>query len=256
MEEKVEKEIEKGTLDIESLERARVEQIVLGPHANFNFFYSPINALEEWGDVDDAFAELHNLKLEDARKCLANEFLSIDERRESILDGLKRLPVEVQRKIEEKIVPSFEVTFHSIISIRESLIKDVLKCANSLLLTFAKYEPPGIIGAWCLQTLVTWDKTQKYCYVPVIKTDYTIGMEPKTAADYGLYDLTEAEEVYMHIPVTQDVALRHGGGTNVHMGIGAQYSNVKYQRSMSTGDRIALEIRRALKRNKLDLIVT
>ena len=256
LEEKVEREIEKGTLDVESLKRARVEQIVLGPHANFNFFYSPINALEEWGDVDDAFAELHNLKLEDARKCLANEFLSIDERRESILDGLKRLPVEVQRKIEERIVPSFEVTFHSIISIRESLIKDVLKCANSLLLAFAKYEPPGIIGAWCLQTLVTWDKASRYGYIPVIKTDYTIGMEPRTAADYGLYDLTETEEVYMHIPVTQDVALRHGGGTNVHMGIGAQYSNVKYQKPMSTGDRIALEIRRALKKNKLDLIVT
>ena len=60
----------------------------------------------------------------------------------------------------------------------------------------------------------------------------------------------------MHIPVTQDVALRHGGGTNVHMGIGSQYANAMYQRRMSMGDRIALEIRRAIKEKRLDEIVT
>jgi len=256
LEEKVEKEIELGNLNIDSLRNARVEQIVLGPHGNFNFFLSPLNALEEWGDVDDVFADLNSLTLEDARLCLANELLSIDERRESILDGLKRLPVDVQLKLEKKIIPSFEVTFHSVISIRESLLKDVLRCANSFVLTLAKYEPPGIIGAWCLQTLITWDKASSYKYTPKIKMDATLGLESKTPSDYGLYDSPSIDDVYMHIPVTQDVALRHGGGTNVHMGIGAQYSNAKYGRAMSMGDRIALEIVRALRAGKLDLIVT
>lgn len=255
LEEKVEREVESGNLNVESLRNARVEQIVLGPHGNFNFFLSPLNALEEWGDVDDVFAGLHGLTLEEARVCLANELLSIDERRESILDGLKRLPVDVQLKLERKIVPSFEVTFHTMISMRESLLKDVLKCANSFILTLAKYEPPGIIGAWCLQTLITWDKASSYRYTPKIKMDVTLGSEAKTPIDYGLYD-SSCSDVYMHIPVTQDVALRHGGGTNIHMGIGAQYSNAKYNRVMSTGDRIALEIVRALRAGKLDLIVT
>ncbi len=254
LEEKVEKEMRAGNLDFESLKSARVEQIVLGPHANFNFFFSPLNAVEEWGDLDDIFSKLYGLGLEDARKCLANELLSIDERRETILDGLKRLPIDVQTKIEKKVVPSFEVTLHSMVSIRESLLKDVLKCANSLLLTFSKYEPPGIIGAWCLQTLITWDRVSKYRYTPAVKIEYSTTGEPKRAEDYGLYDAHG--EAIMHIPVTQDVALRHGGGTNVHMGIGAQYSNVKYQKAMSTGDRIALEIRRALEKGKLEAIVT
>jgi 5-formaminoimidazole-4-carboxamide-1-(beta)-D-ribofuranosyl 5'-monophosphate synthetase len=60
----------------------------------------------------------------------------------------------------------------------------------------------------------------------------------------------------MHVPVTQDVALRHGGGTNVHMGVGSQYANAMYQRRMSMGDRIAQEISRAWKEDKLDKIVT
>jgi 5-formaminoimidazole-4-carboxamide-1-(beta)-D-ribofuranosyl 5'-monophosphate synthetase len=237
LEEKVKLEMEKGNLSKESLERARVEQIVLGPHANFNFFYSPLDAQQDWGDVDNWYSKLYNVNLEDARACLANQFLSIDERRETILDGLRRLPVDVQQKI--KTIPSFEVTCHVPMSLRESLLKDVHRFADAFMLASRKYEPPGIIGAWCLQTLITWKK---------------IG--PGMAVEYGLYDVPEGQDAYMHVPVTQDLALRHGGGTNTHMGIGAQYSNAKYQRRMSMGDRIALEIRRAWERKKLQEIVT
>ncbi|MCP8311785.1 MAG: DUF1297 domain-containing protein [Candidatus Methylarchaceae archaeon HK02M1] len=236
LEDKVTVEVERGNLNVDGLRRARVEQIVLGPHANFNFFLSPLNSVEEWGDVDDIYAELHDMNLDEARVCLANEFLSIDERRETIFDGLKRLPVDVQQKIKQ--VPSFEVTCHLAMSLRESLLKDVHKCANAFLLATKRYEPPGMIGAWCLQTLITWGKV------------------PGKAVEYGLYDVPRGEDVYAHIPVTQDVATRHGGGTNVHMGVGSQYANAKYGRRMSMGDRIALEIKRALKLRKLEKIVT
>lgn len=236
LEEKVKEELELGNLSKEGLKRARIEQIVLGPHANFNFFLSPINAEEEWGDSDDFYAELYKMDLDKARLCLANEFLSIDERRETILDGLKRLPIDVQQKIKK--VPSFEVTCHIAMSLRESLLKDVHKVANAFLLATKDFEPPGMIGAWCLQTLITWGKV------------------PGKAIEYGLYDVPAGKDVYAHIPVTQDVATRHGGGTNVHMGVGSQYANAKYNRRMSTGDRIALEIKRALNLKKLDKIVT
>ncbi len=254
LEEKVDREMKAGTLDRESLERARAEQIVLGPHANFNFFYSPLDAEGEWGDVDDWYSKLYNVSLQRARVCLANQFLSIDERRETIHDGVKRLPIDVQEKLRK--VPSFEVTAHLLMSLRESLLKDMHRYADGFLLATRRYEPPGIIGAWCLQTLVTWDRVSKYELKPEIKVDFTGGLEPKTAVDYGLYDVPKGGEVYMHIPVTQDVALRHGGGTNVHMGIGSQYANAKYRKRMSMGDRIALEIKRALKGKQLREIVT
>lgn len=254
LEEKVRREVKAGNLDRKSLENARVEQIVLGPHANFNFFFSPIDAKKEWGDIDDWYSKLYNVSLEDARTCLANQFLSIDERRETILDGVKRLPADVQEKIKK--VPSFEVTAHVAMSLRESLLKDMHRYADRFLLATKQYEPPGIIGAWCLQTLITWDKISKYELKPTVKVDLTLGTEAKTAVDYGLYDVPSGREPYMHIPVTQDVALRHGGGTNVHMGIGSQYANAKYMRPMSMGDRIALEIRRAWKEGLLPEIVT
>jgi len=254
MEEKVSNEMEAGNLNEESLEKARLEQLVLGPHANFNFFFSPLDAKENWGDAEDWYSKLYNVSKESARVFLANQFLSIDERRETIFDGLKRLPIDVQEKLRK--VPSFEVTAHVLMSLRESLLKDVHRYADAFLSATRKHEPPGIIGAWCLQTLMTWDKVSKYELKPKIRIDFTSGVEPKTAVEYGLYDVPEGEEPYMHIPVTQDVALRHGGGTNVHMGIGSQYANAKYQKTMSMGDRIALEIRRAWKSNQLPEIVT
>ncbi len=254
LEEKVQKEMEAGNLTKECLEDARIEQIVLGPHANFNFFFSPLDAKKEWGDVDDWYAKLYNVSLEKARICLANQFLSIDERRETIHDGVKRMPIDVQQKIKK--VSSFEVSAHLMMSLRESLLKDIHRYADAFLLALKEYEPPGIIGAWCLQTLITWDRISKYELRPKAKLDFTSGTEAKTASDYGLYDVPEGLEPYMHIPVTQDLALRHGGGTNVHMGIGSQYANAKYQKPMSMGDRIALEIRNALKLKQLEEIVT
>ncbi len=236
LEEKVKREMAAGNVSREGLEKGRVEEVILGPHANFNFFFSPLNAKEEWGDVDDTYAEIYGVSLEEARVHLANEFLSIDERRETILDGLRRLPADVQQELA--MVPSFEVTAHVAMSLRESLLKDVHRFADAFLLATRRYEPPGIIGAWCLQTLITWTKV--------------VG----TGVKYGLYDVPAEKEAYMHLPVTQDVALRHGGGTNVHQGIGSQYANAKYGRRMSMGDRIALEIRRAWESNQLHEIVT
>jgi 5-formaminoimidazole-4-carboxamide-1-(beta)-D-ribofuranosyl 5'-monophosphate synthetase len=254
LEEKVEREVQAGNLSKEALENGRVEQIVLGPHANFNFFFSPLDAKSEWGDVDDWFKKLYNVNIEEARMCLANQFLSIDERRETILDGIKRLPTDVQQKIKK--VPSFEVTAHAILSLRESLLKDMHRYADRFMLACQEYSAPGIIGAWCLQTLITWDRVSKYELKPTFKLDYTGGTEAKKAVDYGLYDVPEKRDPYMHIPVTQDVALRHGGGTNVHMGLGSQYANAKYKKRLSTGDRIALEMKRALKTGQLQELVT
>jgi 5-formaminoimidazole-4-carboxamide-1-(beta)-D-ribofuranosyl 5'-monophosphate synthetase len=252
--EKVAREVKAGNLSREGLENGRIEQIVLGPHANFNFFFSPLDAMSEWGDVDDWFSKLYNVSMEEARICLANQFLSIDERRETILDGIKRLPTDVQNKIKK--VPSFEVTAHAILSLRESLLKDLHRYADRFLLACREYAPPGIVGPWCLQTLITWDRVSKYELKPVMKLDFTGGAEAKKMTDYGLYDVPDARDPYMHIPVTQDVALRHGGGTNVHMGLGAQYANAKYKRRLSTGDRIGMEIKRALKTGQLHTLVT
>lgn len=240
LEEKVKAAIATGTLDVDGLETARVEEYVPGVTANFNFFYSTIDAQQSWGNAEKTLQEIYGLSVEEARAWLANEFLSIDERRETTHDGYQRMPAEVQTKVDftkAKYPLTFEVTAHSPISLRESLLKEVHEFANKFLLAAKALEPPGIIGPWCLQTLITWQE-----------------ISGVTGIQLGLYD--SGERVFKHWPVTQDVALRHGGGTNTHMGIGSQYANAKRKGIVSMGDRIAMEIRRAIGLGKLDEIVT
>jgi len=52
------------------------------------------------------------------------------------------------------------------------------------------------------------------------------------------------------------VAPRVGGGTNIHMSIGHPYGNTLWRKPMSTGRRIAMEIRRAASEGKLSQVVT
>jgi 5-formaminoimidazole-4-carboxamide-1-(beta)-D-ribofuranosyl 5'-monophosphate synthetase len=79
-----------------------------------------------------------------------------------------------------------------------------------------EHYAPGIIGPFCLQTCV--DKDLRF-------------------------------SVY-------DVAPRIGGGTNVHMAVGHPYGNALWRREMSTGRRIALELRLGAAQGRLDELVT
>lgn len=56
--------------------------------------------------------------------------------------------------------------------------------------------------------------------------------------------------------VVYDVAPRIGGGTNVYIGIGGQYSKLYFGKPISIGRRIAMEIREAAEQGKLAEVTT
>jgi len=231
LEEEVAGAVEAGQILHEDLKLGRAEEYVPGVTANFNFFYSPINAEESWGEVEKHVP----------RTRLANEFLSIDERRETTHDGILRMMAKEQLKADWSKTPyplTFEVTAHGIISLRESLIRKIYPVADAFVDVAAEEEPPGMIGAYCVQTLITFQ-----------------GLPMVEAVSQGIYD-AGAGTVYDFVPKTQDIAVRHGGGANVHMGLGSQYANAKYGKPLSLGGRVALELKRATQKGKLDRIVT
>ena len=231
LEEETRKEVAAGHILHEDLKDGRAEEYVPGVTANFNFFYSPIYAKEDWGDLEKYVEKWK----------LANELLSIDERRETTHDGILRMLAKEQIKVDwskTNYPPSFEVTAHGMISLRESLIRKIYPIADRLLEVMREEEPPGLIGSYCVQTLITF---QEQPYVE--------------ALSQGVYD-TGRETVYDFVFKTQDLAVRHGGGTNVHMALGSQYANAKYNRPMSMGDRIILELVLAKKKGRLEEIVT
>ncbi|MDD3874648.1 MAG: formate--phosphoribosylaminoimidazolecarboxamide ligase family protein, partial [Methanosarcina sp.] len=145
------------------------------------------------------------------------ELLGIDWRFETSLDGHVRLPAPQQMTLaEHQLTPEYTVCGNNSTTLRESLLEKVFEMGEKYVKATQEHYAPGIIGPFCLQTCVDKD------------------------LNFYIYD----------------VAPRVGGGTNVHMSVGHSYGNSLWRRPMSTGRRVAFEIRRALELEKLDAIVT
>jgi len=145
------------------------------------------------------------------------ELLGIDWRFETSLDGHVRLPADQQLSLPDRQrTPEYTVIGHNAATLRESSLNKVYDIAERYVRATREHHPPGIIGPFTLQTCADKD------------------------ANFFIYD----------------VAPRIGGGTNVHMSVGHPYGNALWRRTMSTGRRIALEIRDAIEAGKLDAVVT
>ena len=145
------------------------------------------------------------------------ELLGIDWRFETSLDGHVRLPAEQQLTLTEgQRIPEYTVVGHNSATLRESSLREAFDLAEKYVAATQEHYAPGIIGPFTLQTAVDKD------------------------LHFFIYD----------------VAPRIGGGTNVHVSLGHPYGNSLWRRPMSTGRRIALEIRRGIDQGRLAELVT
>jgi 5-formaminoimidazole-4-carboxamide-1-(beta)-D-ribofuranosyl 5'-monophosphate synthetase len=191
---KSEELLRSGTITREDLAVARIERYVIGPVFNFDFFYSPLAPPTE-----------------------GLELLGVDERRESSLDGLVRLPAAQQLELPDLArIPEYTVVGHATLTARESLLEEAFELGEKFVAVAREKHPPGIIGPFCLQTCIDADG---------------------------------------HATIF-DVAVRIGGGTNVHMSLGHPYGNTLWRGPMSSGRRLARELRRALADGRLPEILT
>ncbi len=127
--------IQQGVIEEDFLSHARMEQYVIGPVFNLDFFHSP---LEEKGE-----------KI---------ELLGVDWRFESSLDGYARLPGKQQVELEEMgVLPEYTVCGHNSATLRESLLDNAFKLAEKYVKATQKFYDPGVIGPFCLQTCVDKD---------------------------------------------------------------------------------------------------
>lgn len=132
---KSEELIKQGVLDEDFEQHARMEQYIIGPVFNLDFFYNP---LEDKGE-----------KI---------ELLGVDWRFESSLDGYVRLTAEQQIGLEKDgIIPEYTVCGHNSATLRESLLDKAFGLAEKYVKATQEYYSPGIIGPFCLQTCVDKD---------------------------------------------------------------------------------------------------
>ncbi|MDP6099585.1 MAG: formate--phosphoribosylaminoimidazolecarboxamide ligase family protein [Candidatus Thalassarchaeaceae archaeon] len=145
------------------------------------------------------------------------ELLGVDWRFESSLDGHVRLPAPQQMTMPlHQQIPEMTVVGHNTATIRESLLEQAFELGEKFIDASKEHYDPGIIGPFCLQTCIDKDM------------------------NYYIYD----------------VAPRLGGGTNVHVSVGHPYGNATWRQPMSSGRRIAMELRRAVEQDRLDEVLT
>lgn len=178
----LEKAVEWGLIKDPS--QAIIQEYVIGVPMYFHYFYSPV------------FERL--------------ELMGMDLRYESNVDGLRRVPFE-----RFGVEPSFVVVGNIPVMARESLLKKVYEYGEAFVEAARKAFPPGLIGPFCLEAIITDE------------------LEVKVFEFSG----------------------RIVAGTNLYL-MGSPYSQLLWDKPMSTGRRIALEIKLAAERGILEELVT
>ncbi len=182
--------LKKKMITKEALNKAVIEEYVIGAQVNFNYFYSVI---------DDEL-----------------EIMGTDTRRQTNLDGLIRLPANEQLEVLKYLKPKIIETGHIAATTKESIIEKIFILGEKFVKTTKKECPPGIIGPFALQGAI--------------------------AADTGKEEM-----------VVFDVSMRIPGSPLTRF---TPHSGYLYGDSISYGERIAMEITKAIKTSRLDDIVT
>ena len=117
---------------------------------------------------------------------------------------------------QQMTIPEMTVVGHNTATIRESLLEKAFELGEKFVKASKEHYDPGIIGPFCLQTCIDKDM------------------------NYYIYD----------------VAPRLGGGTNVHVNVGHPYGNATWRKPMSSGRRIAMELRMAAEQDRLLEVLT
>jgi 5-formaminoimidazole-4-carboxamide-1-(beta)-D-ribofuranosyl 5'-monophosphate synthetase len=121
--------IKKGIIRKDDLKNASVEELVIGTYMNFNYFYTPFS-----GQVD---------------------FIGIERRLQTNLHDYNAIPARQQLDIDIDI-QNIEVG-HMPASIRESMLEKVIDIGDRFVSGVKKIYPPGIIGPFSLQSVITKD---------------------------------------------------------------------------------------------------
>mgnify|MGYP000125222856 CR=1 FL=1 len=182
--------VKSGHITRSSLEAAVIEEFVVGPQLNLNFFYSPL---------DDSL-----------------ELLGTDTRRQTNIDGILRMTAPEQIEVLKHVQPKYIENGHQAITIKESLIEKAYVAGENFVAAVKKHYDPGMIGPFALQGAIT--------------------AGPPT------------EELFVF-----DVSMRIPGSPGTMF---TPYSGYMYGDNMSVGQRLAKEIKTALKSNKLDKLLT
>ncbi len=141
------------------------------------------------------------------------EILSMDRRYETNVDGIGRLPAQLQESLG--VDPSYVVVGNSPLVLRESMLEEAYQMGERVIEASRRLvHPRGLWGPFCLETVITPDLT-------------------------------------FHVI---EISCRIVAGTNLFVD-GSPYASLWFDEPMSTGRRIARELRQAADLGRLEDVV-
>ncbi len=117
--------IRAGKITESGLQKAVIEEFVMGAQSNFNYFYSVL---------DDQL-----------------ELLGTDTRRQTNLDGILRLPASQQLEALKYLDVKAIEAGHIACTVKESLLEQIFELGEKFVRVAKAEYPPGIIGPFALQ---------------------------------------------------------------------------------------------------------
>jgi 5-formaminoimidazole-4-carboxamide-1-(beta)-D-ribofuranosyl 5'-monophosphate synthetase len=152
--------VKRGLLSKDDLDKVHLQEYVLGVNAYPSYFSSIVK-----NDV---------------------EMLCVDRRYESSVDSIGKIPASHQLEID--VNPTYTVVGNFPIVLRESLLPEILRMGDSVHKKALELAPPGIIGPFCLETVITEDLkifTFEISARIVAGTNVGIGSSPYAYLKYG-----------------------------------------------------------------------
>jgi 5-formaminoimidazole-4-carboxamide-1-(beta)-D-ribofuranosyl 5'-monophosphate synthetase len=152
--------VDRGLLREEDLDEVHLQEYALGVNVYPSYFSSIIN--------DEV------------------EFLAVDRRYESAVDAIGKIPASEQLEID--VNPTYTIVGNFPIVLRESLLPELIRMGDNVHKKARELAPPGIIGPFCLETVIT-DDLKIYTFEIsariVAGTNIGIGTSPYAYLRYG-----------------------------------------------------------------------
>jgi 5-formaminoimidazole-4-carboxamide-1-(beta)-D-ribofuranosyl 5'-monophosphate synthetase len=152
--------VERGLLGKSDLERVHLQEYALGVNVYPSYFSSILK--------DDV------------------ELLAMDRRYESAVDAIGKIPAGEQ--LEVGVNPTYTIVGNFPIVLRESLLPELMRMGDNVHKKARELAPPGIIGPFCLETVIT-DDLQIFTFEIsariVAGTNVGIGTSPYAYLRYG-----------------------------------------------------------------------
>ena len=167
--------LKRGLLRREELENIHLQEYVIGSNIYPLYFNSPLRNQVE--------------------------LLGMDKRYESAVDNIGRIPASEQLRIS--VNPTYTVIGNIPVTMRESLLPEILKMGESVVKISEQIAPPGLIGPFCLETVITDDLeifTFEISARIVAGSNVGIGTSPYAYLNYG-------EGMYMGRRIAREIQL-------------------------------------------------